>query len=108
MIAICVTLQHMMRNPSVYEQAHRELWDAWPILEAKPSILELERLPFLDACLKEGLRISCPAPLRMPRVVGSGGYEYGHHFLPAVVSSHYCPDISNRPTTKIRMLMTES
>lgn len=68
-----------MRSPTVYSHAHAEFQAAWPSLETRLSVLELERLPFLDACIKEGLRISRPAPLRMPRVVSPDGYECGKY-----------------------------
>ena len=93
-----------MRNPAVYKRAHAELKAAWPSLQTRLSVLELERLHFLDACIKEGLRMSCPAPLRMPRIVGPEGYEYDGHFLPAGVSRIHKHVSTDRHKSKSNIL----
>ena len=85
-VAISGTLQYMLRDSAVYKRAHDELQSAWPHIEAPPTLLQLEQLPYLDACIKDGLRLSYPAPVKMPRIVNKDGYQYGAHFVPPGVS----------------------
>lgn len=50
------------------------------------NISELSTLPFLNAVLKEGLRISCPIRGHMPRVVPNSGWTYRSFHFPVGVS----------------------
>ena len=43
----------------------------------------LDKLVYLDAIIKESLRIHSPIPMSLPRYVPSGGREISGHFIPA-------------------------
>lgn len=48
---------------------------------------KLGKIPYLDACLEEALRIFPPVPVGLLRVVPPEGSEIDGHFIPAGVSS---------------------
>ena len=45
---------HIVDNPSVYEKLHAELVEAIPDEKKMPSWAELQKLPYLTACIEEG------------------------------------------------------
>lgn len=62
-----------------------------PDVNSGPSLRELESLPFLEACIKESLRLACPVRGRLPRIVPPEGLEVNGFRIPARVSiSHNC------------------
>lgn len=75
-----------MRQPAMYLRLQQEIKEVMPTPQSHPCLTTLERLPLLNAILKEGLRVSCPIRGHLPRVVPTGGWNYrGVHF-PAGVS----------------------
>lgn len=49
---------------------------------------QVKRLPYLDACINEGLRIHSTSGIGLPRVVPEGGLEVlGHHFPAGTILS---------------------
>jgi cytochrome P450 len=44
---------------------------------------KLDELPYLDALIKEGLRVYPPGPISLPRLVPSGGREISGYDVPA-------------------------
>ena len=49
-----VASYHILSNPDIYRQLHRELVEAIPDLSAKPlTVPELEKLPYLNAVVQE-------------------------------------------------------
>ncbi|KAL6242183.1 hypothetical protein RBB50_010731 [Rhinocladiella similis] len=87
---ISVGLWHLLQRPSLYKRLQQELAPVMPDINSRPSLEELESLPLLDACVKEGLRITCPVRGRSPRIVPPGGLQVGKVFLPpgTVVSNN--------------------
>lgn len=72
------TICFMLRKyPETYQALRRE------VLEADPGDDDLQSLPYLQAVIKEGLRLSMANPSRLPRVVPAGGFRYGSFVLPA-------------------------
>ena len=52
-------------------------------------------MPFLGACVREGLRITCPSRVRMPRTVPEAGWAFrGHHYPPKVRRCAFSTTIS--------------
>lgn len=71
--------------PEVYKNLQSEIRGVMPTIDSQPAFEELDALPLLDTCLKEGLRISCPSRVRLPRTVPAEGWTFkGHHFPPGV------------------------
>ncbi|PVH70573.1 cytochrome P450 [Cadophora sp. DSE1049] len=88
-LSLSGTLLYMLQDPDVYKRAHEELKAVWPDKSTPLSINELERLPYFEACIKEGLRVMCAAPVRLPRVVGPEGFKFRDYNIPpgTIVSS---------------------
>lgn len=89
---LAVTFHHLLQQPELYRQLQEEVMTAMPTLDSRPTAEELDSLPLLNACIKEGLRITCPSRTRMPRTVPAGGWTFkGNHF-PAGVRrfTSYC------------------
>ncbi|EAA64119.1 hypothetical protein AN8905.2 [Aspergillus nidulans FGSC A4] len=55
------------------------LWEE--LRTARPDI-PLDKLPYLDAVVKEGLRCAPPIPMSFPRYVPTGGRSIDGHFVP--------------------------
>jgi len=58
---------HIVNTPRIYQRLHKELVDAFPDPTVVPSLLELEKLPYLKGCLHESLRLSYGLSARNPR-----------------------------------------
>ncbi|KIK71442.1 hypothetical protein GYMLUDRAFT_149556 [Collybiopsis luxurians FD-317 M1] len=72
----CAILYHLARTPDAQRKLHEELDKAIPDVEALPVTVDdvkADRLPYLDACINEGLRIHSTSALGLPRLVPKGG-----------------------------------
>ncbi|RDW84632.1 cytochrome P450-4 [Coleophoma cylindrospora] len=65
--ALCVGSFHIAGTPRIYERLHTELVAACPDWTALPDLHELEKLPYLKACILESLRLSYGLSARNPR-----------------------------------------
>ncbi|KDQ52020.1 hypothetical protein JAAARDRAFT_184595 [Jaapia argillacea MUCL 33604] len=79
------------KNPAVQNRLFAELKAAYPDKEDVVTAhwADLEKLPYLTACVMESLRISGPIPGDLPRVVPKEGWEFKGVKIPpgTVVSS---------------------
>ncbi len=67
--AITVTVYHLMQNPLVLKRAWNELSNVeTPIGDVVASWPVLEKLPYLTAIIKEGLRLAGGVLSRLPRI----------------------------------------
>lgn len=103
---ISVTLQstiyHLLKTPHALRRVQTEL-DAAPLSEI-PLHHEVAKLPYLQACVKEALRIHPVGAWNLPRVVPSSGLTIGEEYFPAgtVLSVnpwvlHHHPSLFQRP-----------
>ncbi|MCJ1457978.1 hypothetical protein MMC28_008347 [Mycoblastus sanguinarius] len=65
---LSTTTFHVLDNPEILCKLQDELKTVMPNADASPSWTQLERLPYLTAVIKEGLRIGYGFPHRMQRV----------------------------------------
>ena len=82
-IAINSILYHLMRNPTAYEKLTAEVDAAVAdgTLSIPVAYAEAVKLPFLKACINEGMRLHPSVGLTMPRLVPAGGASIsGFHF----------------------------
>ncbi|KAK7905311.1 hypothetical protein LTR67_000031 [Exophiala xenobiotica] len=81
----------LLKNPMILARLRKELCFAIVDVDS-PTILswiELEKLPFLRAIIKESLRLSFGVPGRLPRVVPANGAVFcGQQIPPNTVISH--------------------
>ncbi|KAI9459868.1 putative P450 monooxygenase [Lactarius psammicola] len=72
---------HVLHNPEVYKRLVDELRTVWPVLEEVPRYEVFEKLPYLTAVIKEGLRMF-PGGAALPRVVPPEGATISGVFIP--------------------------
>lgn len=71
---LMVGTHHLLQKPATLQKLKEELWAAWPSLEGhEPTLRELENLPYLNAVIKESLRISSGVVAGLLRIVPSTG-----------------------------------
>ncbi|KAI8648552.1 hypothetical protein NCS57_01466400 [Fusarium keratoplasticum] len=63
---------HILGNPKIHEKLVEALDQAIPRGEIFPPLLSLEKVDYLNAIVKESLRIASAVPGRLPRVVPDG------------------------------------
>jgi len=90
-VTLMTTAYYILQNPSVRERLEAELREAWPVLDETPRYEALEKLPYLAAVTKEGLRMF-PGIIAHPRVVPRGGAVISGAFVPGgtVVGQSFC------------------
>ncbi|XPS73592.1 hypothetical protein M3J09_005736 [Ascochyta lentis] len=71
---------HLIRNPQYLAVAKQEIVNA-NLTSEIVSYADASRLPFLQACLKEGLRMFPPVPFGLARVVPATGVTIGGRYF---------------------------
>ena len=65
---------HLLKNHEKMQKLKSELSAAWPSLtENEPKVRDLERLPYLNAVIKESLRLSSGVTSGLLRIVPATG-----------------------------------
>lgn len=68
LFALCVGVFHIVNTPQIYSRLKNELLELLPEGDDKiPSLLQLEKLPYLKACIQESLHLSYGISARNPR-----------------------------------------
>ncbi|KAG9560143.1 putative P450 monooxygenase, partial [Aureobasidium melanogenum] len=84
----CALLYHCLANPHVVKKLQQELDAALPAGTEVPVFEQVRDLPYMDAVIKETMRIHSTSSLGLPRVVPAGGAEVcGRHFPAETVLS---------------------
>ncbi|KUI71583.1 Pisatin demethylase [Cytospora mali] len=76
---------HVIRRPGLWERIRDEIDEADlsdPGTNKVLSYAEAQKLPLLQACIKEALRVFDPTPMGLPRVAGKGGVTIGGRSFP--------------------------
>ncbi len=79
-------IYHLLKSPRQYATLKQELDSATASGQlSTPNIeyAEAIKLPFLNACIKEGMRLHPSVALTMPRIVPEGGEEFNGYYVPA-------------------------
>ncbi|KAH8764225.1 cytochrome P450 [Diaporthe sp. PMI_573] len=72
---------HFLKNPATLEKARAEVAQIQNTDRVLPFSAVWE-LPYLQACIKEALRIHTPIPMPLPRLTPKGGIEIGGRWFP--------------------------
>lgn len=73
---------YICRDPAIMSRLKTELRAALPAADATPQYPELEKLPYLNACLKEALRMSSGVISGLPRHVPAEGATISGQAIP--------------------------
>jgi cytochrome P450 len=74
---------YLLKNSITYKKLKEELKSCWPELSEVPQLRQLEQLPYLNAVIKEALRMSSGVVSGLLRVVPEGGAKIASHYVPA-------------------------
>ena len=93
------TLLHLLRYPDTLHKLYAELSSA-ELSTPYPKYSEVQHLPYLEACVQEGLRMHPPFALPLERIVPPGGVEVLGHKLPdgTIVGASACVTNFHKPT----------
>jgi cytochrome P450 len=78
--ALQAFVYYMIRHPDAWQRARAEVDRAG--VQGVPSFSDAQKLPFLQACIKEAMRIFGPASMGLPRVAPKGGLTIGDRTIP--------------------------
>jgi len=81
--ALTVTSFHLINGPAVLKKLRVELEAATPNVNAELDSLSLEKLPYLSACIQEGIRLSYGVSARNPRISPDKPTKYNDWVIPA-------------------------
>ncbi|KAF2187730.1 cytochrome P450 [Zopfia rhizophila CBS 207.26] len=97
----CALLFHCLQHPEVITKLQKELDQAIPDIDMVPTFAAVKDLPYLDAVIKEAMRIHSTSSLGLPRIIppGPGITLNGHHFPQGVVLS--VPSYTIHHSTKV-------
>jgi cytochrome P450 len=71
----------LLRNPDIFDRLKKEIRGS--IKKAEDLVIaNLINLPFMNACIEEGLRIFPPVPVGLLRTVPKGGSDIDGHMIP--------------------------
>jgi cytochrome P450 len=79
-------IYHMLRHPTAWRRVRDEIDAAYErglCADRVVAFDHAQRLPYLQACIKEALRVFGPVPMGLPRVVPQGGLTIGDRTFPA-------------------------
>jgi benzoate 4-monooxygenase len=97
----CALLYHCLSHPEVVQKLQKELDKALPDVDKVPTYAQVKDLPYMDAVIKETMRIHSTSSLGLPRLIppGPGLTLLGQHFPQGTVLSvpaytiHHSTDI---------------
>ncbi|KAL0929900.1 cytochrome p450 [Colletotrichum truncatum] len=72
----------LLRNPAKMAKLRAELDGAISDPQSDMTFTDLRKLPYLNACIEEAMRLYPPAPTPMPRIVPRGGHVICGRFVP--------------------------
>lgn len=76
----------LLKNVEKYEMLKKEVREAF--VDKDMSMETIAALPYLNACIKEALRMYPPVPNGMPRQAASDGSTVAGFYVPPNVSHH--------------------
>ncbi|KAL4737192.1 cytochrome P450 [Aspergillus similis] len=86
--AITGILFHLLRNPEALESVTKEVRSSFTRAEDM-DFGSLSQPPVLDAAIREGIRLTSPVPLGLPRLIPDGGHTINGENFPAGTTVSY-------------------
>ncbi|KAI1753109.1 cytochrome P450 [Xylaria castorea] len=77
---IAAMLFYLLKNPEILKKLEDELTDAG--IQGVPAFAEVGKLPYLNAVLKESMRVFTPGSFPMERLVPAGGVVIAGMYFP--------------------------
>ncbi|KFG79548.1 putative elymoclavine monooxygenase [Metarhizium anisopliae] len=74
---------YILSSPEIHAKLVKELDENAPFIRDTFDYIKIQNLSYLNAVIKETLRISVPVPGCLPRIVPGGGTTLGSVYLPA-------------------------
>lgn len=78
-------LFYLLKNPDKMAKLTKEVRETFD-KTSDITIEQLQKMPYLNACIEEGLRIYPPVPIGLPRIVPPQGMAIDGVFVPGGVS----------------------
>ncbi|KAI0539191.1 cytochrome P450 [Xylaria digitata] len=79
-VTIAATLFYLLKNPEILKKLETELTDA--SIHEVPAFAEVSKLPYLNAVIKESMRVFPVTSFPMERLVPAGGAEIAGMYFP--------------------------
>jgi cytochrome P450 len=97
-LALASTIRYLLANPQAYEKLQREVDEAFEHgrLSEPCSYAAAVKLPYLQACVKEALRLHPPISMSLPRVVPPEGDFIDGRFYPGGTIVSISPYVIHR------------
>jgi cytochrome P450 len=80
--AMTVITYYVLANTTIHQRLVKELKAAFPDRKTNLDFRTLEKLPYLTAVIKEGLRLSFSPPGRLPRVIETPDAVFNGYRVP--------------------------
>lgn len=80
---LTLTIYHVLANEEIRRKLQAELISATAASFGTPSMQDFEQLPYLNAVIKEGFRLSYGVTTRLPRVAPDTTLHCQGHIIPA-------------------------
>jgi cytochrome P450 len=104
--AMAILTFYVVSNPVIYSTLVAELKTAFPDRVENLDYATLEKLPYLTAVIKKGLRLSYGVPGRLPRTINSPTAMFNDYTVPKgtivgmfIYLMHRNPEIFPEPDT---------
>ena len=81
--ALTTASYHLISNPPILKKLQAELKAAIPDLSIESDLPQLEKLPYLSACIQEGIRLSYGLATRHARISPDKATKYKDWTIPA-------------------------
>lgn len=83
----------MIRHPNAWKRAQDEVQELFRQGKCQSRVIsyaDAQQLPYIQACIKEALRVFGASGMGLPRVAGKGGVTIGTRYFPqgTVLSIH--------------------
>lgn len=80
---LTLTIYHILANEEIHRKLQSELISATAASSGTPSMQDFEQLPYLNAVIKEGFRLSYGVTTRLPRIAPDTTLNCQGHTIPA-------------------------